>query len=118
VSGEYSYRLKQIDFDGKIEISKELEVNFNSPQKYSLAQNYPNPFNPSTVISYSLPSSTNVKLIVYNTLGQNVRILENGFKNAGKYSINFDASHLPSGIYFYKLEAGGFSQINKMILLK
>jgi hypothetical protein len=88
------------------------------PSKYSLRQNYPNPFNPTTVISYSLPSSSNVKLIVYNTLGQSIKTLESGYKTAGNYSINFNASDLPSGIYFYKLEAGSFSQIKKMTLIK
>jgi hypothetical protein len=90
----------------------------NLPHGYFLSQNYPNPFNPSTVISYSLPSATNVKLIVYNTLGQTTKVLENGFKNSGNYSVDFNASELASGIYFYKLEAGQFSQIKKMILLK
>lgn len=85
---------------------------------FSLEQNYPNPFNPGTVISYAIPSASNVKLIVYNTLGQTVNILENVFKNAGNYSVNFNADDLPSGIYFYKLEAGQFSQVKKMMLLK
>ena len=88
------------------------------PKDFSLSQNYPNPFNPNTVISYSLPSASNVKLIVYNTLGQTVKTLESGYKNAGKYTVTFNASDLPSGIYFYKLEAGQFSQIKKMILIK
>ena len=88
------------------------------PKDFSLFQNYPNPFNPNTVISYSLPSASNVKIVVYNTLGQTIKILDNGFKQAGNYSVNFTASDLPSGIYFYKLEAGQFSQIKKMILLK
>jgi hypothetical protein len=85
---------------------------------FNLNQNYPNPFNPNTVISYSLPSSSNVKLNVYNTLGQVVKTLDSGYKKAGSYSINFNASDLSSGIYFYKLEAGQFSQIKKMILIK
>ena len=88
------------------------------PLDFSLYQNYPNPFNPNTLISYSIPSGSNIKLIIYNTVGQTIKILENGYKNAGKYSINFSASDLPSGIYFYKLEAGLFSQVKKMILLK
>jgi hypothetical protein len=88
------------------------------PKDYTLSQNYPNPFNPSTVISYSLPSSSNVKLIVYNTLGQTIKTLESGYKTAGNYYVNFNASALPSGIYFYKLEAGQYSQIKKMMLLK
>jgi hypothetical protein len=65
-----------------------------------------------------LPSSSNVKLIVYNTLGQTIKTLESGYKPAGNYSVNFNASDLPSGSYFYKLEAGQFSQIKKMMLLK
>jgi hypothetical protein len=85
---------------------------------FQLQQNYPNPFNPNTVISYSLPSGLNVKLIVYNTLGQTIKVIENGYKNAGNYSIEFNASDIPSGVYFYRLEAGQFSQVKKMILLK
>jgi hypothetical protein len=88
------------------------------PNEYRLNQNYPNPFNPNTVISYSLPSASYVKLVLYNTLGQTIKVAVNGFKNAGNYSINFNASNLPSGIYFYKLEAGQFSQIKKMMLIK
>jgi photosystem II stability/assembly factor-like uncharacterized protein len=95
-----------------------VEENKYLPSQFSLSNNYPNPFNPSTVISYSIPSASNLKLTIYNTLGQTVRVLENGYKNAGNYSITFSASELPSGIYFYRLEAGQFSQIKKMILLK
>jgi hypothetical protein len=90
----------------------------SNPDKYSLCQNYPNPFNPITVISYSLPSASTIKLILFNTLGQEVKTLENGYKNAGNYTINFNATNLPSGIYFYKLEAGQFTQVKKMMLLK
>ena len=79
---------------------------------------YPNPFNPNTQISYSLPSASDIKLIVYNTMGQTIKVLENGFKNAGNYSVNLNAGELPSGIYFYRLEAGQFSQAKKMMLLK
>jgi len=93
------------------------EIN-DLPKDFTLSQNYPNPFNPNTIISYSLPSSSNIKLLVYNTLGQLVNTLESGYKSAGNYSLNFNASDLSSGIYFYKLEAGQFSQVKKMILLK
>jgi hypothetical protein len=86
--------------------------------KYSLEQNYPNPFNPNTAISYSLTSASNIKLIVYNSLGQTVKVLENGYKNAGNYTVNFNAGDVPSGIYFYRLEAGQFSQVKKMMLVK
>jgi len=88
------------------------------PHEFTLSQNYPNPFNPSTQISYSLPYTSQIKLIVYNIQGQTINILENGFKNAGNYSVNFNAADLPSGIYFYRLEAGQFSQVKKMMLIK
>jgi hypothetical protein len=117
-SGKYQYRLKMIDNDGTFEYSKIVETEVAVPKNYELNQNFPNPFNPNTVISYSLPLSSDVKLIVYNSLGQTVKVLENGFKNAGTYSVNFIAAELPSGTYFYKIEAGQFSQIKKMILLK
>jgi hypothetical protein len=115
---KFQYRLKQIDNDGKFEYSKEIEVELILPNNYTLEQNYPNPFNPSTVISYSLPSASNVKLIVYNTIGQTVNVLENGYKNAGNYSIQFNGGNLPGGIYFYRLEAGQFSQVKKMMMVK
>jgi hypothetical protein len=117
-SDKYQYRLKLIDNDGTFEYSKIVEAEVDVPGNYELSQNYPNPFNPSTIISYSLPSSSNIKLIIYNTLSQTIKTLESGYKTAGNYSINFNASYLPSGIYFYKLEAGSFTQIKKMILLK
>ena len=98
--------------------SKSFDNISDIPHNYILLQNFPNPFNPTTVIEYSLPSESNVKLIVYNTLGQSIKVLESGYKPAGNYAITFDASGLPSGIYFYKLEAGSFTQIKKMILIK
>jgi hypothetical protein len=88
------------------------------PDDFTLFQNYPNPFNPGTIISYSLPSASIVKIIVYNTLGQKVKLLENSFKQPGNYSVTFNASDLPGGIYFYKLDAGQFSQSKKMMLIK
>lgn len=94
------------------------ESPFRTATDFDLYQNYPNPFNPNTVIDYSLPSASNVKLVVYNTLGQTLKILESGYKPAGNYSINFNAADLPSGIYFYKLEVGRYTQIKKMMLLK
>lgn len=117
-AGVYSYRLKQIDYNGSYKLSNTVEVNYTTPANFSLLQNYPNPFNPSTIISYSLPKATNVKLLVYNAIGQNVKVLENGYKEAGIYNVSFNASELPSGLYFYKIEAGQFSQVRKMMLLK
>jgi Secretion system C-terminal sorting domain len=117
-SGKYQYRLKMIDNDGTYEYSKVIEAGVDVPKNYELNQNYPNPFNPSTVITCSLPIGSDVKLIVYNSLGQTVQVLENGFKSAGTYSVNINARELPSGTYYYKLEAGQFSQIKKMMLIK
>ncbi len=86
--------------------------------KYNLSQNYPNPFNPSTTIKYSIPQASNVKLTVYNSLGQKIAELVNGSNEAGNHTVNFNASNLSSGMYFYKIEASGFSEVKKMILLK
>jgi hypothetical protein len=85
---------------------------------YSLNQNYPNPFNPVTTISYSITQNSFVKLIVYNILGQPVKILVNRELTAGSYHKEFNAAGLSSGVYFYKLTAGNFSQMKKMIFLK
>jgi hypothetical protein len=117
-SGKYYYRLKQVDVNGSSLYSNTAEGDFVAPSVFSLNQNYPNPFNPSTVIAYSIPKASNVKLSVYNAIGQVVDVLENGYKEAGNYTISFNASALSSGIYFYKLEAGQNSQIRKMMLVK
>ena len=117
-TGKYSYRLKQIDNSGSFKYSNSSEVDYIAPANFALSQNYPNPFNPNTIISYSLPIASNVKLMVYNSIGQTVKVLENGYKEAGIYNLSFNASELPSGIYFYKIEAGQYTQIKKMILVK
>ncbi len=88
------------------------------PGTYQLSQNYPNPFNPETKINYAVPVSGNVKLAVYNSAGQMVRELVNGFINAGSYTVSFGGSSLASGVYYYKLEANGFTETKKMILVK
>jgi len=90
----------------------------NVPLVFNLYQNYPNPFNPTTNIEYSLPQQTNVKLRVYNILGQMVLELFNGAQIAGTHVVAFDASKLASGVYFYRLEAGSYVNVKKMILLK
>ncbi len=117
-SGKYNYRLKQLDYDGTFSYSKEIEVIFNNPAKYNLSQNYPNPFNPSTTIKYELPNNGFVSLKVYNILGREVASLINKNQNAGAYTINFNASNLASGIYYYRIHAGNYTQTKKMILLK
>jgi len=89
-----------------------------TPSAYTLEQNFPNPFNPSTKINFSLPVEGFVTLDVYNSIGQKVATLVNETKTAGTYTVNFDASDLTSGIYFYKINSGNFTETKKMILLK
>jgi hypothetical protein len=93
-------------------------ANNTLPVVYKLSQNYPNPFNPTTNISYAIPTSGNVSLKVYNILGQEVATVFSGFQKAGAYIANFDASRLASGVYFYRLQAGQFSETKKMMFLK
>jgi hypothetical protein len=116
--GSYIYRLKQMDFDGKITFSKEINIVVSAPVVFALEQNYPNPFNPATLIKYSIPQDGPVTLIVFNLLGQKVMTLVNQNMKAGKYELKFDATHFASGIYFYRLDAGASSSVKKMILLK
>ena len=90
----------------------------STPSQFALDQNYPNPFNPSTTINFTLANASDVKLAVYNVLGQKVMTLVNSHMNAGQQHVVFDASKLSSGVYFYRLDAGNFSSIKKMMLLK
>jgi hypothetical protein len=86
--------------------------------KYELNQNYPNPFNPSTTINYAIPFDNLVTMKIYNVLGQEVFTLVNEQQKAGRYQASFDASRLSSGAYFYRIEAGSFSSLKKMMLLR
>jgi len=83
-----------------------------------LSNNYPNPFNPSTTIDFTLPEQSNAKIVIYDALGNQVDVIADGVKAAGKYSVKWNASNYASGIYFYKLEAGNFVKVQKMILMK
>ena len=117
--GRSSYRLKQIDRDGNFKYSQTVEATVGTgPKDYGLSQNYPEPFNPSTTISYDLPTSSRVKLTIYDILGHNVATLVNEQKEAGSYSVQWNASNVASGVYFYRLEAGSFLQTKKLVLLK
>ena len=114
--------MKQIDFDGTFEYSDVVTVEIGVPDNFYLSQNYPNPFNPSTRIEFTLPEKQLVSLRIYNTLGELVGELVNEVKEAGGYSVTFDASSgvggLPSGVYIYRLQTSSFAANKKMILLK
>ncbi len=118
---EYYYRLKQIDTDGQFEYSNEVSVTI-SIDDYSLYQNYPNPFNPTTTINFSLPEEAFVKLKIFDILGSEIAVLVNERLGPGNYETIFNISSakggIPSGIYFYSLEAGSFIKTNKMIIMK
>jgi hypothetical protein len=98
-------------------LSKENEI-AETPKSYSLEQNYPNPFNPTTKISYSIAESGFVTLKVFDILGREVATLVNEVKPAGRFEVEFNASELPTGTYIYRLTAGNYQTINKMLLLK
>jgi len=117
-TGKYFFRLKQLDFDGRYQYSNEVEVDVTGPLTFALEQNYPNPFNPSTNIKYSVPEAGNVKLSVYNLVGEEVAVLVNELSQSGFFEVSFDASNLPSGTYLYKLQSANSVQTKKMMLLK
>lgn len=123
--GTIAYRLKQMDFDGTYAYSPEIEVTVDfTPKEYTLFQNFPNPFNPITTIKYSLPFESNVRISVYNILGEMLELLVDETKEVGFHNLNWNASNLASGIYIYTIEArslsGGnsYSSVKKMLLLK
>ncbi|MBL1215753.1 MAG: T9SS type A sorting domain-containing protein [Ignavibacteriae bacterium] len=113
----FSYRLKQIDLNGTFDYSDVVEVNY-TPTEYTLHQNYPNPFNPSTKIRFTIKQDSNVKLTIYNQLGQIVEEMLNNKLDAGYHEIEFDATGFASGIYFYSIQADNFNAVKKMVLLK
>ncbi len=118
-SGNYSYRLKQIDNNGNFEyFSLNGDVTIGIPTKFDLSQNYPNPFNPTTKVNFDLPKDGMVSLKVYDMSGREVATMVNGFRTAGFYTIDFNAANLSSGVYFYRISAGEFSAVKKMTLIK
>jgi photosystem II stability/assembly factor-like uncharacterized protein len=119
ITGRIYYRLKQVDFDGSFEYSNILEVDYNQmPENFSLSQNYPNPFNPSTTINFSVPEPAHVSIKIYNIIGKEVLTLLDEFKQQGNHEIELNASELTSGVYFYKMSAGKFTDTKRMLLIK
>jgi rhamnogalacturonyl hydrolase YesR len=117
-AGTYAYRLKQIDNDGAYIYSSEAEVTIAVPKVFALNQNYPNPFNPSTVICYQLPVAGPVSLKVYDVIGREVATLVNETKEAGSYDVTFNATKLASGVYFYRMNAGSYTSVKKLLVMK
>jgi len=118
-SGNYSYRLKQIDYNGNFKYYElQNEVVIGVPNKFVLDQNYPNPFNPVTRINYELPITNYVSLKIFDIAGKEVAQLMNGVQQAGYYSIDFNAALLSNGTYFYKLTSDNFSDVKKMVVVK
>jgi len=113
-----SYRLRQVDFDGKAKYSIIVNVFYDVPDNFALNQNYPNPFNPTTTINYSIAETAPVTLKIYDVTGREVSVLVDEVKQPGRYEIAFDAFSLASGVYFYKLNAGSFSSVKKLSVLK
>jgi hypothetical protein len=118
--GKYTYRIKQVDLDGKSETFPEMPVTVGvGPDKFILAQNYPNPFNPSTVIEFVVPQSGFATMKVYNVLGQEMATVFEGNAETGKINTaQFNASNLPSGMYFYTLKSAGKTETKRMLLTK
>lgn len=124
-NGRVLYRLKQVDFNGDYKYSNQVYADFNFiPEQVTLSQNFPNPFNPTTTIKYSVPAESNVKLNIYNSLGQKVSELVNSVQTSGNYQVTWNAVDFASGIYFYSLEVSDmqnhnlFKDSRKIVLVK
>ncbi len=116
--GVSSYRLMQVDHNGKTHYSQTISVNASVVKEFALRQNYPNPFNPSTVISFDLPEASQVTLKVYDSIGREVATLINEYRPAGTYEQQFDLGRLASGLYIYRLNSGAHTSVKTMLLLK
>ncbi len=122
-SGKYYYRLKQTDFNGTFEYLNVVLVDAGLPRQFVLNQNHPNPFNPSTTIKFQLPVDANVRIELFNSIGQKISEILNSDLSGGVHEVNFEASNLSSGIYYYMMNAIGkdgkaFTATKKMILMK
>jgi hypothetical protein len=121
-AGDGCYRLRQVDLDGAAHFSQEISVTVDQrdpmPAVFQLSQNWPNPCNPRTVIRFALPAASNVKLTVFNSLGEEVDLLANGSFGPGYHDVTFDGTGAASGVYFYRIQAGSFVQTRRLLLLK
>lgn len=122
IDGVYYYKLKAYSAGGKLVLESDaIKIGISGIRDFVLDQNFPNPFNPSTTIQYELMENSHVTIKVYDLIGKEVTTLVDRYENAGKYTVDFDASkfsNLTSGIYFYKLETEKYSDVKKMILNK
>lgn len=114
--GKYFYRLRQEDFDGQTAFSNTVSVKVSRSSSFSLSQNYPNPATVSTMINYSVPSNSRVRITLYDGTGRLVKVVEDAQRKAGNYSVMVDASRMKSGVYFYKIEADGQTMTRKMAI--
>jgi hypothetical protein len=123
-TGKYYYRLQQVDLDGTINFSRIMEVEVSGPKDFTLSQNYPNPFNPSTTIKFAVPEQSNVRLTIYNLIGEQVATLADEVIEAGYYTYTWNASQFSSGLYVLLMDAKTvsglkeFRNIKKMTLIK
>ncbi len=98
--------------------TKQIKIVVTPPERFELYQNYPNPFNPQTIISFQLPHAEHVALKIFDILGREVATLLNEMKEAGYHEVNVDATNLSTGVYFYRIQAGGFMQLKKMMVVR
>jgi hypothetical protein len=124
-NGTAIYRLKQIDFDGSFKYSDQMSVEVSFvPSETNISQNFPNPFNPSTTIKYSINQEGNVRISIYNPVGQEIEKLISEYKSSGTYEVVWNAEEYTSGIYFYLFEFSGatgsvnYKEMKKLVLIK